>query len=422
MFDALQKLVPKSPFAKNVLTLMTGTTIAQAIPVAISPILTRIYSPEDFGVLALFISVTTILGSIINGRYELAVILPEKDEEARVIVGLCILISLVVSLLLLLFICPFHSLIIEQLNNSTISMWIYMIPLVVFLIGVFNALNYYYSRKKRFKNIAQANVTRSFGLASGQLLLPMIKEGAFGLVMGRIVSTFIAPFYLWLKISDDAILFNRKKMRIAAKRYIDFPKYAMWAGLFNNLALYFNNLLIPAVYSTSILGYYALLNRVLAMPFNLIGNSVGQVFFKEISDVKNANQDASKIVWKIVKKLGAISLLGFGLLFFIAEDLFAFVFGEEWRISGIYAKHLIPMFMIKFVVSPITIVHSVFEKLKLSLLLQTIMFVISLFVILSAKFLNFDFKQFLSIFSTLLSLFYLTRLIIVFRIVKTKNE
>ena len=78
----INKLKPKSEFSRNVLTLMTGTTIAQAIPIAISPILTRIYTPEDFGILALFVAISTIFGSIANGRYELAIMLPKKDEDA----------------------------------------------------------------------------------------------------------------------------------------------------------------------------------------------------------------------------------------------------------------------------------------------------------------------------------------------------
>jgi len=76
----LTKFKPKSEFSRNVLTPMTGTTITQAIPIAISPILTRIYTPEDFGVLALFVAITAIFGGIANGRYELATMLPKKDK------------------------------------------------------------------------------------------------------------------------------------------------------------------------------------------------------------------------------------------------------------------------------------------------------------------------------------------------------
>ena len=103
----LNKLKPKSEFSKNVLTLMTGTTIAQAIPIAISPILTRIYTPEDFGVLALFVAITTIFGTIANGRYELAIMLPKKDEDAINIFALGFIITCFISLILLILVLIF---------------------------------------------------------------------------------------------------------------------------------------------------------------------------------------------------------------------------------------------------------------------------------------------------------------------------
>ena len=400
------------------LTLITGTTIAQAIPLAVSPILTRIYSPEDFGVLALFISVTTILGAIINGRYEFAIILPEKDEDARALLGLCLLISSVISLFLLIIILSFHSSIIKVINNPAISMWLYFIPFVVFLIGTFNAFNYYFSRGKRFKNIAQANVTRSIALAGGQILFPLLKEGG-GLVLGRILSTLVSPLFLWLKFTNnDIIIFNHKKITRVASRFINFPKYELWAGLFNNLSLNFNNIAIPIVYSTSVLGVFAIVYRVLAMPFTLIGASVGQVFFKEVSDVKNTAGEATKLVWEIVKKMGLISLLGFGLIFFIAEDLFAFVFGEAWRMSGLYAKYLLPLFMIKFIVSPLIVIHNVYEELKSSFLLQLLMILLSIAIILIAYILDLNFDNFIILFSSVMSLFYLIRFIIILKIAK----
>ena len=98
----------KSEFSRNVLTLMTGTTIAQAIPIAISPILTRIYTPEDFGLFAIFIAITSIFGSMANGRYELAIMLPTKDEDAINIFALGFIISTFISLVLLLLVVLFH--------------------------------------------------------------------------------------------------------------------------------------------------------------------------------------------------------------------------------------------------------------------------------------------------------------------------
>ena len=125
----LNKLKPKSEFSKNVLTLMTGTTIAQAIPIAISPILTRIYTPEDFGVLALFVAITTIFGTIANARYELAIMLPKKDEDAINIFALGFIITCFISLILLILVLVFNDYFTKLLGNDEISFWLYFVPI-----------------------------------------------------------------------------------------------------------------------------------------------------------------------------------------------------------------------------------------------------------------------------------------------------
>ncbi|MAE10064.1 MAG: translocase, partial [Candidatus Marinimicrobia bacterium] len=139
MLNKLKEILNlKSEFSKNVLTLVTGTTIAQAIPIAISPILTRIYTPEDFGVLALFISITTILGTIANGRYELAIVLPKRDNNALELTALSIIITMGFSLLLVILVILFHDPLLSYLNNDRFSFWLYLIPLSVLLFSLFN--------------------------------------------------------------------------------------------------------------------------------------------------------------------------------------------------------------------------------------------------------------------------------------------
>ena len=138
----LNKFKPKSEFSKNVLTLMTGTTIAQAIPIAISPILTRIYTPEDFGVFALFIAITAILGTVANARYELAIMLPKKDEDAINIFALGFIITCFISLILLILVVIFNDYFTKLFGNDEISFWLYFVPITVFFSGLFNILNY----------------------------------------------------------------------------------------------------------------------------------------------------------------------------------------------------------------------------------------------------------------------------------------
>ena len=123
---------PQSEFSQNVLTLMTGSTLSQAIPIAISPILTRIYTPEDFGLYAVYLAIITILGTIVSGRYELAIMLPKKDEDAINIFALGLVITICLTVLTTILVITFNDYIVNLSNNQKMKYWIYIIPVAVF--------------------------------------------------------------------------------------------------------------------------------------------------------------------------------------------------------------------------------------------------------------------------------------------------
>lgn len=365
---------------------MTGTTIAQAIPIAISPILTRIYTPEDFGVFALFVAITSILGSIANGRYELAIMLPKKDENAINICALGFIITSFISLLLLILVMLFNDYFRTFLNNEEIGFWLYFIPLAVFFTGVFNVLKYFNNRKKQYKDLANAAIMKSIVLATIQLGIGFVKQGSSGLVSGQIVSQMFANMKLLKNIIKDKVLISKiSKLKIIAlaKRYKDFPKFSMWAVLANTLSQHLTNIFISFFYNVTTLGFYSLVQRVLGMPSALIGSTIGQVFFQQATIEKQQTGKAVKTFNSTVKKLVIIGLPSFGILFFIVEDLFEFVFGEEWRIAGSYAKIVIPLFFIRFVVSTVSLLNSIFEKNLNGLYIQIILLttMVSLFII-----------------------------------------
>ncbi len=417
MKKKLHNILPKSEFAKNVLTLMTGTTIAQAIPIAISPILTRIYTPEDFGVYALFIAITSIIGSVANGRYELAIMLPKKDEDAINIFALGFIITCTISLITLFIVILFNDYLVELLDNKEISFWLYFVPISVFFIGLWNVLNYFNNRRKQYKDLRNAVVVKSICLAIVQLLIGFIKQGASGLISGNILSQLFANTKLLRNIINDKVLvsrISRPKIIALAKRYQNFPKYSMWAILSNTLAQHLTNILISSFYTVSTLGLYSFVQRILGMPSSLIGASVGQVFFQEATKEKQKTGKAIKTFDSTIKKLLMIGLPSFMILFFIVEDLFAIVFGEEWRIAGEYAKIVIPMFLIRFVVASVSNINNIFELQKVALIWQLLLLVLSVGCIYLSHMNAMDFSSFLLLFSIVISLHYLVLFVILF--------
>ncbi|BBM65858.1 O-antigen translocase [Vibrio alfacsensis] len=411
MFKSLK---PKSEFSRNVLTLMTGTTIAQAIPIAIMPILTRLYTPEDFGVLALFVAITGIFGAIANGRYELAIILPEKDDDAINVAALALFIALFFSVLLSIPAIFLNAEIASLLGNQEIGIWLYFVPFVVFMIGLFNVINYLNTRKKCYKDISKANVYKATSLAFSQLGFGFIRSGVMGLITGQIISHIIANYRLARNTQQyyDHKRINKTEIKRLAIRFIDFPKFSLWAVLCNVSSTHLINILISSVYGISFLGFYSFTQKVLGMPSALIGSSLSQVFFQQASAEKQKKGNCNEVFCNTLKKLILISTLVFIPLFFVVEDLFSIAFGEEWRIAGSYARILMVFFAIRFVSSSLSIVISVFELNYYSLLINVVVFLNSILLL----YVTDDFNAFLMCFSVTMSILYLFFVFVYYRV------
>ena len=394
----LNKLKPKSEFSRNVLTLMTGTTIAQAIPIAISPILTRIYTPEDFGVFALFVAIISILGNIANARYELAIMLPKKDEDAINIFALGFIITCFISLVLLVLVLVFNDYFTKLLGNEEISFWLYFVPITVFFSGLFNILNYFNNRKKNYKDLRNATILKSIVLAVVQLSIGFIKSGASGLISGSIISNMFANIKLAKNILKDKILvskISKIKMIALAKRYKDFPKHGMASSLFDNLSLQLPSILIPKIFSFSISGYFFFANKIVNLPSALISGSIGQVYLQKITENKNNGIEIFPIFKNTITKLFFIALPITIIGYITSPYIFPLLFGEKWKISGEIAQYLFLIFIIRFCVSPLSNSFIPALELKKAALWQYLYFISSIILFIITLYLKIDLKIFL---------------------------
>ena len=367
------KLKPKSEFSRNVLTLMTGTTIAQAIPIAISPILTRIYTPEDFGMFALYISVASIISVVATGRYELAIMLPKKDEDAVNIVALSIIISFFVSFISLLIVFFLNSQITALLGNPEISNWLYFIPITVLLTGVYQSFNYWSNRKKQYKRLATSRVIQSGTTATTNLGMGFAGFGSSGLILGGVlgqgVATAILGRMVWREDRYRLKEVKRLKVFVLARKYMKFPKYNTQHVLINTLFSQMPILILSKYFNSTIVGFYALSIRIIQMPIAILGNSLATVLYEKIVSLRNKNQKYMSQVYKFLKYQILLSITLFPILF-ILSDYMNIVFGDSWQEVGLYIKLLIPWLFMVFVVSPLAFAINMTENQEKGLKLE----------------------------------------------------
>jgi O-antigen/teichoic acid export membrane protein len=350
---------------------MTGTTIAQAIPIAISPILTRIYTPEDFGIFSLYMSVVSIVSVIATGRYELAIMLPKKNTDAANIVALSILISFIISFITLLVVFIFNRTITDLLGNEAISNWLYFIPVTVLFTGIYQSFNYWANRKKEYKRLALSRVLQSFTSSGSNLGMGFDGFGFSGLILGNLFGQFISTVYLVRRVLlDDRKYMNvisKNIMVLLLKKYIKFPKFDLSASLLNVSAQQVSNILFNTMFNSTIAGYYYLTQRMLGLPVSIVAASILDVFKEKASKDFLSNGNAKEIYIKTFKQLFFLSLIPSILLYIFAIDIFTLVFGSAWAISGEYARILIPMLFLRFISSPLSFMLYIGEKQELNL-------------------------------------------------------
>lgn len=362
----MKKKLLQSEFLKNVITLMSGTAIAQAIPVLISPILSRLYTPEDFGVLALFMSIAAVISVIATGRYELAIMLPEKKRDAYNVLALSLLFTFVVSVFTFILVVIFKKPVAIFFEEPGIEPWLYFLPVVVLFAGIFQAFNYWSTRHKTFKRNAAGRVSQSTVMSATNLGMGVAKAGSSGLILGYILGHVVAALVLgWqtlIHLKEIRKEITRKEIIENAKKYKNFLKintpHAFFDSLQNNGIIY----LIMFFFSKLILGSYSFAFRILKAPVGLIGSAIYQVFYQKATEALKNGQQIQPMVRKVYRNLFLIGFPVFFLLFLFARPVFTFVFGEEWKISGEIAQILIPWLFLNFIASPVSCIAIIMNK------------------------------------------------------------
>lgn len=362
----------KTSFAYDVFTLVSGTAFAQILTILVTPILTRLYGPEAFGLLALFLSITGVFGVIVCLRYELSIMLPESDKEAANLLGLSLLIALILSSLTIPIICFGRQAIQDILKAPQLGAYLWFVPLYVFVSGVFLALNYWNSRTKHFKRLSAARITSSVASTATQLgagFSGYTTGGSFigASLVGQSVSTFILGGQIW---KNDKSLFLRsirlKKMTEGLKRYRKFPLVDSWSALLNTVSWQLPVFLLSSFFSPIVVGFYSLGFRLLQLPMSFIGSSISQVFFQRASEAKSEGSLAP-LVENVFRLLVVVGMFPIFTLTIVGNDVFSVVFGDAWTEAGVYVQILSIWAFVWFISSPLSTLWVVFEKQELGL-------------------------------------------------------
>ena len=371
-FAALIQRLRSGSFLGNVLILAGGTGLAQLIVVLFTPILTRLYTPAEFGVLTVFISALGLMIVIAALRYEIAIPLPESDSLAINLTALSGLIVLGMSALSGVIVFLFGADLARRFSSPQLAPYLWLFPVGMLTGGVFQTLSYWHIRERQFKRLTQAKVGQSVSLVGGQLFMGLARLGAVGLVGGYVLGRLVAGGLLaYSLVKSSRALFSEisfSNISHAASRYRRFPLISSWSALLNQGGLQAAPLLFAAFFGAQVAGWFGLAQRVAGIPLMLIGRSVSQVYLGEASRLRNEDPAAmQRLFLDSARKLFFYVGVPLVLLGLTAPWVFGFIFGEKWRTSGWYIVALLPMFLGQIVVFPLSQTLNILEKQALQL-------------------------------------------------------
>ena len=362
--------------------------IGQGLAIIAAPILTRLYSPADYGVFNLFSSISNIIAVVACLRYESAIVLPEKDEDAANVFALCITICLCIAIFMFVIVAFFHKSITVLFNAPKLVFWLWFLPISIIASGLFIAFNYWSTRRKQFKRLAARQVTISTVTTLTQIGAGTTgwHLGPGGLIGGALIGQLAATGRLaWQIFKDEGkqiiLAIDKKSMRRMVSRYKKFPLYDSWSALLNTSSNLLPVLLLAYFFNPVIVGLYTLGSRILAVPMGLIGDAVSRVFYPRAVEARRAG-DLDYVTLKMFNALLSLGFVPILLIAVVAPDLFKIVFGAEWVIAGEYVRWLSVFMLLIFVSSPISSVYSVMERQREGLIIYIFVFSIRLTVLI----------------------------------------
>lgn len=350
---------------------MSGTLFAQMVTFAFIPIITRLYTPAEFGLFSLFYSIANIIGLISSWKYDQAIMLPKSDRDAQALVFLSICITFAMTLFVTLGIAIFYNFLVDYFSGNVMLIW--LIPIGVLLVGLLQIFNAYSSRRQYYKQIATVKAVNAVSVASIQTLSKYLFK-LDGLVIGKLAADFLTLLqYLRIHIKRESLQLrsiSRRRMKVNALRHSNFPKYQSFTVFLNSLSQNLPVLLFASLYSPEVAGYYALTVRVLQVPVGLIGASTKEVYYQRASRMHANNENILELYKKTTLNLFRIFLIPMITLLMLGEYIFSWVFGSAWNVSGQIAQILIVWFLFLFINSPSMMTFSILKLQKVQMKLE----------------------------------------------------
>jgi len=404
----------KKDIFKDLSFLMGGTFIAQLIPILLQPVLKRLFTVEEFGVFDIYFRSVGLLAIVFSLKYEKAIILSKTNKDAVSIYLGILLLGTVSFLITELVLIVLSSVGVEFKGiPESYSLVIYLIPFSALFFTINLSSQLLFIHQKRFMASSSLKIYRRG--SEGLIQTGSGAAGKFwGLPLGEAAGSFTAALIGFLRLRKalrqdlpEDLLASIKRN---AKKYAEFPKYAFVSNLLNTFVLSALTFQIFAKFSLQEVGYAELTQRMLAVPSALIGVSLGQLILQRFSEAYNKSASVLRLFSGFLVFGILVAIPFFATIYFWGPEIFGWVFGKEWTLSGTYATFLVSSWSLLIIISPLGQILIGLHKIKINSFWEIgkFLIIVSLFAF------EFDtITDYLKVYNLLLIFIYLSYLIII---------
>lgn len=385
-------------FLPQVMTLVSGTLLAQVFTLLILPILGNQYGSEAFGIQGIFIALVNTIVVTVNGGYEVAIMLPKQLRTAKILLYLSCAFALIISGLVWLVLATFGSILWTWLNSPELSAWQWLLGLSILLEGLNQPLRVFLNRLKAYRELSISRMVQAFVAGGVMLTLGWFEAGFEGLLIGFIAGQGGCLLVLLLRYVGwkDQINFpwSIRDIMAVAREYIDFPQKSVWATWLNSFSRQLPFFLLPAYFSQEVAGWFRMAHMALMTPFALLSRSVGEVFYEKAARALEAGKkDLRDLTRQTASYLALMGLVPAIVVMIAAPTVAVWFFDESWYQTGIYARWLMPWVYLMFIASPLSYLIDIRRKLGFLFRYNVALFLIRLLALILGGYLYKDLFQ-----------------------------
>jgi len=364
----------QSAFASNVMKIASGTALGQGLVFLAMPILTRMFTPAEFGLQGIYVAILSIVLVFSSLRLELALLIPESEQEAAslFLVGICSVCS--ISLIVFVLTVSFGPGLLRSIHAQELQPFLWwVLPIGVMGGGIFQVVSHWCIRTRSFKLIAKTRLVQGAAQVLTQVGIGAMIPGPLGLLLGADMGR-MAGISTLLRSPRLPRLIEFKGLRIEGifrtlGRYRNFPLVSSWSALLNAFGIYLPILLISKAFESDVAGQFALTQRLFAIPVALIGQAVAQVYMGEGAARLRADPlELHRLVKRTMRNLFLIGLLPTLLAVLVGPSACRAIFGVKWALAGDLVRVTAPMYLVQFVSFPVSQSLNILERQGLQFL------------------------------------------------------